>query len=295
MKEIHQPVLLEEVIKYLNVSENKNFIDATVDGAVLAEVILEKIKPSGRLLGIEWDERLINLARERLAKFGRRSLIVHSNYIKLAEIVRGQKFENVNGIVFDLGLSNFHLEISGRGFSFLRNEPLDMRFSQAQQAVSAREIVNNYPPDKLEKIIKDYGQERYARKITEAIVKSRHLKPISTTLELVKIITGAVSYNYQRSKIHPATRTFQALRIAVNNELENLKTGLTQAFQILNLGGRLVVISFHSLEDKIVKEFFQNKKNQSKILTPKPVLPTSKEISINPKARSAKLRVLEKI
>jgi len=294
MKEIHQPVLLEE-IKYLNVSENKNFIDATVDGAILAEVILEKIKPSGRLLGIEWDERLVNLASERLAKFGRCSLIVHSNYIKLAEIARSQKFTNVHGVVFDLGLSSFHLEMSGRGFSFLRNEPLDMRFSQTQQTMSAKEIVNSYSKNKLEEIIREYGQERYARKIVDAIVKSRRLKPIITTFELVKIITGAVPDSYQRSRIHPATRTFQALRIAVNNELENLKIGLTQAFQILNSGGRLVVISFHSLEDKIVKDFFQSKKNQSKILTPKPVLPTPKEISINPKARSAKLRALEKI
>lgn len=295
MEHVHQPVLLKETLEYLNVKKNKNYIDATIDGAGLAEAILEKNGPAGSLLGLEWDLELLKKAEIKLAKFKNRSVIVHSNFINLTEIISRNNFKNVAGIVFDLGVSNFHFKYSGRGFSFQKNEFLDMRFNPNEQKITAAEIVNTYSSEKLAKIIKDYSQERYWRKITSAIVKARIIKPIKTTSELVKLIINSVPLSYQRQKIHPATRTFQAIRLAVNQELENLQIALPKAFKILQPEGRLVVISFHFLEDKIVKEFFKNKKAESKILTKKPIQPTLSEINLNPKSRSARLRALQKI
>ena len=295
MEQVHRPVLLKETLNYLNVQKNKNYIDATIDGAALAEAILENNGSAGNLLGLEWDLELLKKAKIKLAKFKNRVVIVHSNFINLTEIISKNNFKNVAGIVFDLGVSNFHFEYSGRGFSFQRNESLDMRFNPDEQKVTAAEIVNTYSPEKLAKIIKDYSQERYWRKITSAIVKARAIRPIKTTSELVQLIINSVPFSYQRQKIHPATRTFQALRLAVNQELENLKTALPKAFKILQPEGRLVIISFHSLEDKIVKDFFKNKKAESEILTKKPIQPNLSEINLNPKSRSARLRALQKI
>jgi 16S rRNA (cytosine1402-N4)-methyltransferase len=196
-------------------------------------------------------------------------------------------------VLFDLGLSSWHLEKSGRGFSFSRDEPLDMRF---QGGVTAQEIVNWWPQKELERMLKEYGEERFAKRIANEIVRSREKEPITSTLQLVSIIERAVPYWYQKRRIHPATKTFQALRIAVNDELNNLGRALPQAIEVLKPGGRLVVISFHSLEDRIVKNFLRenSRKGLLKVLTKKPVKPSAEEVKVNPRSRSARLRAAVK-
>ncbi|RJQ13628.1 16S rRNA (cytosine(1402)-N(4))-methyltransferase RsmH [Candidatus Parcubacteria bacterium] len=294
-QKIHTPVLLKEVIEYLDVKKNKNYIDATVDGGSVAEAILEGNGPNGKLLGIDWDEKLVKEAVGRLEKFSERVDIVHSNFVNIASITKEKNFSNISGIVFDLGVSNFHFEKSGRGFSFLKEEPLDMRYSPNEQFTMAADILNSYSEEDLARIIKNYGEERHFRLISKAIVYSRKKNPFNFTGQLASVIEKVVGRFYKKQKIHPATKTFQALRIEVNKELENIEYVLPKAVELLEEGGRLVVISFHSLEDRIVKNFFRSQNKIQKIITKKPIIPTIKEIKINPKARSAKMRVLEKI
>ena len=295
---VHIPVLQKEVIKYLEPKPNENFIDCTINGGGHALAILEETAPKGRLLGIDWDKnQILNLKSQfPTTKFGSRLILVCDNFVNLKEIVKKQNFKQVQGIIFDLGLSSWHLEKSGRGFSFLRNEPLDMRYNP-ENPLTAEKIVNYWSEPEIERILKEYGEERYARKIAKEIVKERKLKPIKTTQRLVTIIRNSIPLKYQHFKIHFATRTFQALRIAVNSELENLKIVLPQTLEILKKGGRLVIISFHSLEDRIVKNFFRERFLEGKleILTKKPIIPNKKEIKINPRSRSAKLRAIKKI
>ncbi len=267
---MHIPVLQKEVIEYLDPQLNESFIDCTINGGGHARAILERIKPRGKVLGIEWDEEIC-----KKLKLGN-LIVINDSYVNLKNIAKD--FSPVNGILFDLGMSSWHLEESGRGFSFLKNEPLDMRYSLSNE-LTAEKIVNNYSLKEIEKIIKEYGEERFAKRIAKAIVENR---PIKTTFQLRDII------KIPRGKVHPATRTFQALRIAVNNELENLEKALPQAEELLAPGGRLVVISFHSLEDRIVKNFFKN--SNLNILTKKPIKCSEQELKINPRSRSAKLR-----
>ncbi|MDO8663377.1 MAG: 16S rRNA (cytosine(1402)-N(4))-methyltransferase RsmH, partial [Candidatus Wildermuthbacteria bacterium] len=225
-----------------------------------------------------------------------RIVLVNDNFANLGEIVKNAGFNRVNGILFDLGISSWDLEGSGRGFSFLKNEPLDMRYG-SQNQLTAGKIVNYWSAKDLERILTEYGEERFSREIAAGIISFRQVKPIETTLQMVEIVRKAIPYKYQRQKINPATLTFQALRIAVNDELNNLKNALPQALEILKSGGRIAVISFHSLEDRIVKTFFRDKSKEGllNILTKKPITPSFEELRSNPRSRSAKLRAVIKI
>jgi 16S rRNA (cytosine1402-N4)-methyltransferase len=299
---MHIPVLLDKVIEYLNPQPGQNFIDATIDGGGHALAILERIIPDGKLLGIEWDEELLGRLKLKIqnSKFKNSTLLVNDSYANLKKIAAANGFENVKGIIFDLGMSSWHLEEAGRGFSFMKDEPLDMRFgggtAGAEQS-TAREIINTVSEQELIKILKEYGEERFAKPIAEAIITARKTKPIISTFQLVEIIKSSTPFWYRRRRIHFATKTFQALRIAVNGELENLKSGIEQAGEILDKGGRMAVISFHSLEDRIVKNFLREeaRAGRLKILTKKPVRAELVEVTTNPRARSAKLRVAERV
>lgn len=292
----HIPVLKNEVLKYLDPRPNKNFIDCTIGEGGHAKLILEKNGPEGKVLGIDRDPNQIENCKIILSAFKERLKLVCGNFANLKEIVKKENFKEVSGILFDLGISSWHLEKSGRGFSFQRDEPLIMRFDK-KEGWSAREIINEWSEKEIERILKKFGEERFAKRIAKRICKERKIKPIESTLQLVKTIEKAVPSWYRHRKIHFATKTFQALRIAVNKELENLNSALPQALEILKSGGRLVVISFHSLEDKIVKHFLKEneKKGKLKILTKKPIRPKKEEIKINPRSRSARLRAAVKI
>ena len=285
----HIPVLQKEVIQYLNPKSNENFIDGTVGQGGHAKDILKENGPNGKVLGIELDEKLYQQLRRQKIE---RLLLVNDSFANLKKIVKQTKFNEISGLLLDLGFSSWHLEESRKGFSFLRDEPLDMRYSIKQQNLTAGQIVNCWPPKNIELILKNYGEERFARPIAVHIVKFRKQKPITTTLQLVEAIRQSVPSWYHHKKIHFATRTFQALRIAVNNELDNLEKVLAQSRKVLVKGGRIVIISFHSLEDRIVKNFFREKKKEGalKILTKKPIGPSPKELKVNPHSRSAKLR-----
>lgn len=287
------PVLEKEVIKYLDPKPNENFIDCTLGLVRHTLAILERNGPHGKVLGIEWDRELYNQLKEKCSRWNleQRLILVNDSYSNLKKIVERENFRNIQGILFDLGFSSWHLERSQRGFSFFRDELLDMRYS-LKNSLTAEKILNDWPETKIEEILREYGQERFARRIAKGIIESRKLKSIKTTFQLVKIIKKTTPSWYHHLKIHPATRTFQALRIAVNDELNNLKKTLPQALEVLEKSGKLVVISFHSLEDRIVKKFFQE---NLKVLTKKPVRPSLEEIKINPSSRSAKLRVAEKM
>ncbi len=289
----HKSVLQKEVLKYLDVKPNENFIDATIGLGGHTLSILEKNKPKGKILGIELDNALY---KELLKLNIDRLYLINESFTNLKEIVARLKFKPVSGILFDLGLSSWHLEESKRGFSFQRNEPLIMRYGADSTALTAQIILNQWSEREIERTLKEYGQERFARKISQAITEERKKTPIETTLQLVEAIKKAVPAWYQHKRIHFATRTFQALRIAVNDELKNLEKALPQSLDILKEGGRLVIISFHSLEDRIVKNYFkeQAKKNLLRILTKKPVRPSRAEIILNPRSRSAKLRAVVK-
>jgi len=290
---MHKSVLQKEVLQYLDPKPNENFIDATLGLAGHSLAILEKNKPKGKVLGVELDSTLY---KKLLALNTDRLFLVNDSFTNLREIIRKEKLGLISGILFDLGLSSWHLKESKRGFSFLRDELLDMRF-QISHFLTAGEIINNWPEREIENILEDYGEEKFARKITQEIIKARKQKPIIRTFQLIKVIQKAVPTRYQYLKKHFATKTFQALRIAVNNELSNLERVLPQALEILEKNGRLVVISFHSLEDRIVKNYFKReaKNNLLKILTKKPIRPTEEEILNNPPSRSAKLRAAVKL
>lgn len=291
---MHIPVLQNEVVKFLDPKPNNDYVDCTIGEGGHAQAILEKILPNGKLLGIDLTEELIEALKLKFKDFKQNLVLVCDNFSNLKEIAEKHGFRNVSGVLFDLGLSSWHLEKSGKGFSFMREEPLDMRY---EGGVSAEEIVNGCSEEEIARILKEFGEERFARRIAKTIVEKRRVKPIKTTFQLVDVVRSAVPLWYQKRRIHFATKTFQALRIAVNGELENLKETLPQAVDILKTGGKIVVISFHSLEDRIVKNFFrENSKNgKLRILTKKPVVPAAEEVRVNPRARSAKLRAAVKI
>jgi len=294
---IHSPVLKKEVIEYLDPKPNQNFIDCTLGAAGHTIAILEKTQPNGKVLGIELDPALCQMIKQETASD--RLIIENNNFKNLKEIVQKKKFEKVAGVLLDLGMSSWHIDQSGRGFSFQKEEELDMRYNTDIESskFTAATIVNQYSPEEIEKILKEYGEERFARRIARAIVEERKYRPIKTTNQLVDIIQEAVPFWYQRKRIYFATRTFQAFRIAVNDELNSLQKVLPQIVDILEPGGKIVVISFHSLEDRIVKNFFREQKNKNslEIITKKPIEATPEEIEVNPRSRSAKLRAAKKI
>ena len=298
----HKPVLLQESLNALAIEPGGRYVDCTLGGGGHAAAILDKSSPGGQLLGIDADPTALEAARERLQVYKGSTLLVNDNFVNLQSICLKLKFFPVNGIIIDLGLSS--LQLSGdRGFSFQHEAPLDMRFNPNQK-VTAADIVNNSSEAKLAQIIRAYGEESQSYRIARAIIKER---PITTTLQLAKLIERTVG---RKGKIHPATKTFQALRIAVNQELEYLESVLKQAVELLGYGGRLVVISYHSLEDRIVKQYMHQEARgcicppqtpvcicghtpRLKLLNRKVIVPTETEIKNNPRSRSAKLRAAE--
>ena len=293
MTKFHEPVLLKETLKYLNVRQGKKYIDATVGGGGHAVEIVEK---GGHVLGLDVGPDAIESAKkalERACPPGKpaRWRCRRGNFKEIEKIAKENDFYPVAGILYDLGLSSHQLEHSGRGFSFKKSEPLDMR-ADPELKVTAADLVNGLSEKELTKLFEKYGEESRARAVAGAIIRSRWDKPIGTTAELADIVEQVVR---EPRKTHPATKVFQALRIAVNDELNNLKSSLPPAFGLLERRGRLVVISFHSLEDRIVKNFFRDVEAEGgKILTKKPVVSTQEEVERNPRSRSAKLRALEK-
>lgn len=300
---MHVPVFTDEVLQYLDPKPGGYYIDATADGGGHAVRIINAIQPDGKLLALEWDEELYRLLDTRLKKECSRSsknyVLRRTNYTMLAEVVRSLRFGPVRGVLFDLGMSSFHLEASKRGFSFQQDEPLDMRYSR-DTAESASDILARRTPRELEEIFRNFGDERYARPIAAGIVRERKRRPIRRTGELVEVIRSAVPASRRmrdsHSHIHFATRTFQALRIAVNREFENIERGLAAAAEVLAPGGRIVAISFHYREDAAIKHFFRHPEMRARFapLVKKPLAPTRREVAMNPRARSAILRAYEK-
>jgi 16S rRNA (cytosine1402-N4)-methyltransferase len=287
----HLPVLRSEVIEMLNIRQDGIYVDATIGLGGHAEAILGQIGSGGRLIGIDRDDEALLSAKKRLSDA--RASLMQGNFADMAMIIGAVGITAVDGILFDLGVSSMQLRSPVRGFSFLSDAPLDMRMDKSQKN-SARDMVNQYPENQLERIFRELGEERCARKIAKAIIQWREKKPVATCAELSKIVEKVYG---MRGKIHPATKTFQALRIAVNQELDQLAKGLQASLHLLKHGGRLCVISYHSLEDRIVKHFIADnaKKGLLRRLSKKPITPAPEELSMNPSSRSAKLRVAEKI
>lgn len=282
----HIPVLKDEVLTYLKPERGEWAIDATLGGGGHASAILEATGPDGRLLGIEWDARTLEETRKRLQSYGSRAMLVHGNYRDLGTLARTYAFPAVSMILFDLGYSSFQIDDAARGFSFRNDGPLDMRYDDAHE-VTAADIVNTWPKEELVRILREYGEERSAGRIATAIVSYRKDTAILTTRTLARLVADTVG---GKGKTHPATQTFQALRIAVNDEFGNIKEALPVATSLLKEGGRVGVISFHSLEDRIIKNYFKETEDLEP-LTKRPIVPTRDEIDANPRARSAKLRV----
>lgn len=298
----HVPVMREEVLHHLDCHPGGIYVDGTVGMGGHAAAILERITPDGILVGIDWDEDSLHIAREHLVPFGNRVILIKGNFADLPLILQELKFEEVDGVLLDLGISSYHLEQSGRGFSFKQDEILDMRIDK-QNPLTARHIVNRFPERELEKIIREYGEERWARRIAKVIGRQREREPLNTAVQLASLVASAIPRKFHPANIHPATRTFQALRIAVNRELENLARAIPGVVSLLKPGGRLCIISFHSLEDRIVKKKFQEMEQTGlrgerpvlRRITRKPVIPSPEECAANPRARSAKLRVAERL
>jgi 16S rRNA (cytosine1402-N4)-methyltransferase len=290
--EFHQPVLLREVIELLNIKKDKKYIDATVGGGGHAEAIL---RIGGQVLGIDWDPEAVKHSKEYLEEVcpGTSWKIVCDSFVNLEKIAKKEGFSQVLGILFDLGVSSHQLLGQKRGFSFQKNAPLDMRMDP-KLAVTAADLLKVLSKKQLYALFTKFAQENRARAIANAIVRARGLKPIKTSRELADLVVTVYDGKRKVKGLHPATKVFLALRIAVNSELENLKAALPQAVSLLRPGGRLAVISFHESEDRIVKRFFKETK-RLKILFKKPITPSEEEIKINPRSRSAKLRVAGKV
>jgi 16S rRNA (cytosine1402-N4)-methyltransferase len=289
----HIPVLLAETIEALAVMPGGRYIDCTLGGGGHATAILERSSPGGQLLGIDADPHVIKIARQKLEAYSSSALLVNQNFVNLKSICTEHRFFPVHGILFDLGLSSLQLNGNGRGFSFQHDAPLDMRLNP-HQPVTAADIVNTSSEAELAQLIKTLGEESLGSKIARYIVRERPIKTTSKLAEIIEQATGG-----RRSRIHPATKTFLALRIAVNQELEHLKSALRQAVDLLGFEGRLVVISYHSLEDRIVKQFMREQaggeKARLKLINKKVITPSLAEVKFNPRSRSAKLRAAERI
>jgi 16S rRNA (cytosine1402-N4)-methyltransferase len=295
----HRPVLLPEVLEYLQCQPGRVYVDGTVGSGGHARGILERISPTGRLIGLDWDEEAISRARENLASFGKSVELRRGSFQELSSVLESLRIPAVDGILLDLGVSTEQLEDRERGFSFRWDGPLDMRMSR-ETKITARDLLQNLSISEMSEILREYGEERWANRIAKAIGRRRQTEPFRTTGELARVIEKCLPF--RRGRIHPATRTFQALRIAVNDELANLRIFLAQCPNLLLSGGRICIISFHSLEDRIVKSHFRDWARRQRdqpphfhILTPKPIVPSSEEVFSNPRARSAKLRVAEKL
>lgn len=293
---LHNPVLLEEALYFLNPTPGKIIIDATIGGGGHAEEIINRISPEGILIGIDRDSESLKIAHERLKKFQSTVKLINKNFRSIKEVISSLEIGEIDGILFDLGISSIQMEEGERGFSIKNPGPLDMRMDRKQR-LTAKELVNRLDEQELSSLIKELGEERYHRRIARLIVSERKKKVIETTRELTQIISRSMPHERRWERIHPATRTFQALRIRVNDELEEIEEALKAVPCLLKKGGRLCVISFHSLEDRIVKNSLKEFKSQGifRILTKKPVTPAEKELLQNPRARSAKLRAAEKI
>jgi len=305
----HKPVLLDEVIEYLNIDPAGVYVDGTIGGGGHSYEIASRLT-TGRLIGMDQDEAAVQAAGLRLLQFGEKVTIVRSNYRNIRTVLQDLRIEKVNGILLDLGVSSYQLDTPERGFSYRENGPLDMRMDKRINT-TAKDVVNTYSEAELYRIIKNYGEEKFARNIARHIVRAREKKPIETTYELNEIIKEAIPAKFRATGGHPSKRTFQAIRIEVNRELDVLKETLDDMIDLLLPGGRLAIITFHSLEDRIVKEAFRTnenpctcppdfpvcvcgKKPKGKIVTRKPVLPSNKEMELNKRSKSAKLRVFEK-
>jgi len=307
MEFVHTSVFPELAVDMLNCRPGGGYVDCTLGGGGHARRILERIQPGGKLIGIDQDIEAINYCRKNLTGYDAELILIQTNFVSLKEVVN----EMVDGIIFDLGVSSPQLDQAERGFSYMQDAPLDMRMNRNNN-LTAKEIINSYSEEELNKIIWEYGEERWAKRIAKFIVAEREKRPIETTGQLVEIIKKAIPAGARKEGPHPAKRTFQALRIAVNNELEVIDRALQDAVDLLKPGGRVVVITFHSLEDRIVKRLFQRnskicicppeypvckceRKPLLKLITKKPVIPTKKEVEMNPRSRSAKLRVAERL
>ena len=293
---LHEPVLFKEVLDFLKLSPGRLVVDCTVGGGGHAQGILERILPGGFLIGIDRDADALGLARERLKVYEGSFKLVHGNFKDIALILKDLNIVSVDGLLLDLGLSSYQLSDTKRGFSFRTNGPLDMRMDKTQE-LTAYTLVNHLDEEGLARIINDYSQEHFAKRIAREIIFARKKKSIQTTVELAGIILKSIPAKYRSRRLHPATRTFQALRIAVNNELDNLTFALDSCLDFISQGGRIAVISFHSLEDRIVKNKLRQfaKDSYVGIITKKPIVPSRTEILSNPRARSAKLRVGERL
>lgn len=306
--EKHKSVLLDEAISYLNIRDDGVYVDATLGFAGHSSNILRRV-PKGFLIAFDKDINAISYSKEKLSKIGDNFYIFNTGFINIKKCVQ-EKYQSVDGILFDIGVSSAEIDEGDRGFSYMNDGPLDMRMDLGSK-LSAYDVVNSYDIDDLARIFREYGEEKHAYKIAKKIEEQRNIKKIETTLELVDIIDKCYPYKEKRNT-HPAKKVFQAIRIEVNNELEELKVALDSSLELLNVGGRLVVITFHSLEDRIVKSLFKEKTEvpslvrgmpnipsellpDFKLVTNKPVLPSSEEILYNSRSRSAKLRVIEKI
>jgi 16S rRNA (cytosine1402-N4)-methyltransferase len=301
----HEPVMLKEVVDYLLVRKTGIYVDGTVGGAGHSYAILKET--DAFLVGIDCDEQALEFAEKRLAEFGSRKILIKANFANLDNILKNLNIEKVDGVLLDLGVSSRQLNAAERGFSFSQQAPLDMRMDRSLK-LSAYDIVNSFAQNELEKIIRSYGEEKMAARIARAISERRQLSPIKTTTELAAIVASCMPAKLKWQKIHPATKTFQAIRIAVNNELDNIKPAINAAVDALKPGARLCVISFHSLEDRVVKNEFRalagvcvcprdipfcvcQKESKLKVMTRKALIPSAEEVEANPRARSAKLRV----
>jgi 16S rRNA (cytosine1402-N4)-methyltransferase len=306
----HISVLLNEVLEGLNIKEDGIYVDGTLGGAGHSSYIVKKLT-TGKLIGIDQDQNALNKATEVLEDYSDRVILVHNNYVNIDKVLESLKIEKVDGILLDLGVSSHQLDEEARGFSYNKDAPLDMRMDETNP-FTAWDVVNKYSEGEIEKIIWDYGEDRWARRIAKFIVEERKEKPIDTTLQLVTAIKKAIPKEVRKDGHHPAKKTFQAIRIEVNRELDVLTKSIPNMVNFLNPGGRIAIITFHSLEDRIVKEAYKelykdcicppdlpqcmcDKTREIEIVTRKPILPSNIEIESNPRSRSAKLRIAEKL
>ena len=306
----HVSVLLNECIEGLNIKENGIYVDGTLGGAGHSSEILKRLSNEGRLIGIDQDTDALKAAKERLKDYSNVTF-VHSNFSNIENVLNNLNIDGVDGILMDLGVSSYQLDEGERGFSYMKDAPLDMRMNR-ENDFSAYNVVNEYSEEDLYRIIRDYGEEKFAKRIASFIVENRQEKNIETTLELVEIIKNAIPAKARREGPHPAKRTFQAIRIEVNSELSILNKTIEDGVEKLNKGGRMAIITFHSLEDRIVKNKFRDlavscrcpkefpvcvcgEKAKVKIISRKAIEPTKEEVEVNPRSRSAKLRVIEKL
>lgn len=297
-EKFHIPVMLKETLEYLNLGRGKVIVDATMGTGGHSKAILEQIVPGGRLIGIDRDAESLAVCRQRLSEYAGSCEFVHGNFADIDTILANLNIHKVDGILFDLGISSFQLDDPHRGFSFQNEGPLDMRLDR-DSYISAYDLVNNLNEDEISDLLWTFGQERWHNRIAHLVVEERERRPIATTQELANIVVKAIPYRYRHRyyRIHPATRTFQAVRIAVNRELETLETAINKAIAVLGEKARICVISFHSLEDRVVKHAFRNAASNGliEIITPKPLTPMYSEIGENPSSRSSKFRVAQRL